>query len=148
MMNSKAISPSVFHAFMKTSTNYFKGSDMIIDYGTNKQPTQDDVKKLLQTLLNSAIDIAEKNGLVVAIEHVPNKPLAMGNFTMVSSVRDGAATYRNQSPFAGVLKQHIAQMTPFLKEQLDGKSEMVDARIEFERNPFTGGMDIVGVKAD
>lgn len=38
--------------------------------------------------IDAILRLAKENNIVVTVETVPNKPLAMGNYEMVSSVRE------------------------------------------------------------
>ena len=43
---------------------------------------------IVQGALKRALDLAEKLDLVITVEQVPKTPLAMGNYTTVSVIRE------------------------------------------------------------
>jgi hypothetical protein len=49
---------------------------------------KEEKRKRIEEGLTSLINIAKEHGFVITVDTVPNKPLAMGNYEMVASVRD------------------------------------------------------------
>jgi hypothetical protein len=47
----------------------------------------------VQMQLDNLISVAERCGFVLTVDLVPNKPLAMGNYKMVGSVRETREEY-------------------------------------------------------
>ena len=53
---------------------------------------------IVRNALKRALDLAEKLDLVITVEQVPKTPLAMGNYTTVSMIREA----RYPKPIPGI----------------------------------------------
>lgn len=82
--------------FWNRSTEYGKLRHELLDHCITRLEeiiSTDFVQELLMKAANKLIENASKAGYVIGIDVLSNKPLAMGNITMVPSIRKSRSNY-------------------------------------------------------